>query len=235
MTAATLLAELEPLGTEGYRKTLARHGVLPPFFGVKISELKVFQKRIKKNYQLALDLYATGNYDAQYLAALVADDARMTKKDLQRWVKTANSGALASFAVPWVAAGSPHAVELAREWVESDKELIASAGWSTWTHFVSITQDAQLDLAELKKLLLRAQKEIHRAPNRVRLQMNYFVIGLGSFVAPLFQTALEVAEKIGRVSVDMGDTDCQVPFAPDYLRKVEQRGSIGKKRKSAKC
>ena len=36
----------------------------------------VFQKRIKMDYQLALDLYETGNYDAMYLAGLIADDAR---------------------------------------------------------------------------------------------------------------------------------------------------------------
>jgi len=35
--------------------------------------------------------------------------------------------------------------------------------------------------------------------------------------------------------VDMGNTSCQVPFAPDYIRKVQKRGTIGKKRKSAKC
>ena len=28
---------------------------------------------------------------------------------------------------------------------------------------------------------------------------------------------------------------CQVPFATDYIRKVQKRGAIGKKRKKAKC
>lgn len=34
---------------------------------------------------------------------------------------------------------------------------------------------------------------------------------------------------------DLGNNACQVPFAPDYIAKVAQRGSIGKKRKTAKC
>jgi len=34
---------------------------------------------------------------------------------------------------------------------------------------------------------------------------------------------------------DLGDNDCQIPFAPDYIRKVQQRGSIGKKRRILKC
>ena len=79
------------------------------------------------------------------------------------------------------------------------------------------------------------QKTIHQAPNYVRYQMNAFVIAVGSYVQPLTDTALQTGEKIGPVTVDMGNNSCQVPFAPDYIRKVQKRGTIGKKRKSAKC
>ena len=51
----------------------------------------------------------------------------------------------------------------------------------------------------------------------------------------LTEVVLQTGESIGPVTADLGDNDCQVPFAPDYIRKVQQRGSIGKKRKSAKC
>jgi len=90
MTAKEILEEIKPLGTESYKKVLFKnYGVKEPCFGVKIGDLKKIQKRIKKDYQLALDLYDTGNYDAMYLAGLIADDARMTKKDLRRWVEKA--------------------------------------------------------------------------------------------------------------------------------------------------
>ena len=90
MTAKEILEEIKPLGRESYKRMLFNnYGVKEPCFGVKIGDLKKIQKRIKKDYQLALDLYDTGNYDAMYLAGLIADDARMTKKDLQRWVEKA--------------------------------------------------------------------------------------------------------------------------------------------------
>src|SRR5690349_1324207 len=88
-TAQSILAEIKPLGSEGYKRVLFNHGITEPCFGVKIEELKKIQKRIKMDYRLALDLFDTGNYDARYLAGLIADDAKMTKKDLQHWVKTA--------------------------------------------------------------------------------------------------------------------------------------------------
>jgi 3-methyladenine DNA glycosylase AlkD len=235
MTANEILDELKPLGGEGYKRILLNHGVQEPVFGVKIEELKKIQKRVKKDYQLALDLYDTGIYDAMYLAGLIADDARMTKKDLQRWLKQANSPALAEYTVPWVAAEGNHGWELALKWIESKSENEASAGWATLAGLVALKEDDDLDLPELKRLLARVQNTIHDAPNRVRYVMNSFVIALGSYVKSLTDLAVQTAKKIGPVTVDMGNTSCQVPSAVDYIKKVQDRGTIGKKRKTVKC
>jgi hypothetical protein len=128
-----------------------------------------------------------------------------------------------------------HGWDLALEWIESSKEGVAVTGWATLSSLVGIKDDAELDLAELKRLLLRVQKAIPEEPNRVRAAMNGFVIAVGTYVKPLTDFALQSARKIGEVSVDVGDTSCKVPFAPDYIEKVQKKGTIGKKRKTAKC
>lgn len=235
MTVAEIIAELKKLGSESYKKTLIKHGAKEPFFGVKIEDLKKIQKRIKKDYQLALDLYDTGISDAMYLAGLIADDEKMTKKDLQKWVKGATWPMLSEYTVAWAASESRYGRELGLEWIDSKDEGIAAAGWSTLGSLVSIKPDEELDLAELKRLLARIEKTIHSAPNRVRYMMNGFVIAVGSYVAPLTELAIQTAKKIGQVTVDMGDTACQVPSAAVYIDKVKKRGSIGKKRKMARC
>jgi len=236
MTAKEILEELKPMGRESYKNLLLRnHGVKEPCFGVPISEMKKIRKRVKKDYQLALDLYDTGNYDAMYLAGLIADDARMTKEDLRRWVAKAYAGSLPGATVPWVATGSPHGHELALEWIESAKPLVASAGWATLSCLVAFKEDSELDLPELKGLLQRVQKTLHQAPDKVRYSMNSFVISVGSYVKSLTELAIQLGEKIGPVTADLGDNDCQIPFSPDYIRKVQKRGCIGKKRKTVKC
>lgn len=235
MSAKDILKELKLLGSEATKKTLLRHGAREPVFGVKVADMKVIQKRVKKDYQLALDLYASGNFDAMYLAALIADDKKMTKTDLQGWAKAAYGGWLSGFCVPWVAAESNHGWELGLKWIDSKDDVIASIGWGTIGSLVAITQDEELDLPALKKLLQRVQKEIHKAGNDTREAMNRWVIALGSYVAPLKDAAIKAGEKIGPVHVDHGDTACETPYSPDYIRKVEARGSIGKKRKSTKC
>ena len=235
MTAQEILDELKPLGRDSYKKVMFNHGVQEPFFGVSIGDMQKIRKRIKMDYQLALDLYDTGVYDSMYLAGLIADDARMTKKDLQRWVAGAYCAGLSGTTVPSVAAGGAHGWTLALEWIDSKKPLTAVAGWATLSSLVSIKDDAELDLTALKRLLQRVQKTIHQAPDPVRYQMNSFVIAVGSYVLPLSGIAIQTAEQIGPVMADLGNNACQVPFAPDYIRKVEQRGSLGKKRKTAKC
>src|SRR6476661_6548751 len=122
MTAKEIVQQLEKLGSDSYKRILFNHGIKEPVLGVKIEELKKIQKRVKKDYQLALDLYETRIYDAQYLAGLIADDAKMTRKDLQRWLAKANSTAICGYIVAWVSAGSSHGHELAMEWIESKKE-----------------------------------------------------------------------------------------------------------------
>src|SRR6266403_5571363 len=124
MTAKDIVAELKKLGTEQTKKMWLTHGAQEPCLGVKVEDMKKIQKRIKMDYRLALDLYDTGVYDAMYLAGLIADDAKMTRKDLQHWAEKA-CAPLARSSVAWVAAGSPHAVEMALKWIDSPKDLVA--------------------------------------------------------------------------------------------------------------
>ena len=235
MTAQEILQEIKPLGSESYKKVIFTHGVTEPCYGVKIGDLQKIQKRIKKDYQLALDLFDTGVYDAMYLAGLIADDALMTRKDLQRWVTKATCNPISRWTVAWVAAGSPHGWELGLEWIDSKNPQIATAGWATLGSLVSIKEDSDLDQAELKRLLQRVQKTIHQAPDAVRVPMNAFMIAVGTYVAPLTETAKKAAREIGEITADLGDNACKLPFAPDAIDKVAKRGSIGKKRKTAKC
>lgn len=233
-TAAGIMRELETLGSESIRNVLRKHGAQDPFFGVRIGDMKPLVKRIKVDYQLALDLYDTRNYDAMYFAGLIADDARMTRKDLNKWARQAQI-AHCSATVPWVAAGSLVGLEMAREWIEAKDDKIAAIGWSTWCSLLALIPNEKLDLGELKKLLDRVQKTLQQSPDNVRYAMNMFVISLAIYVGELRPAAIAAAKKIGPVEVDMGDTSCKVPFAPDYIERAKQRGVFDKKRKTVKC
>ncbi|WP_415783129.1 hypothetical protein [Brevibacillus invocatus] len=46
---------------------------------------------------------------------------------------------------------------------------------------------------------------------------------------------MKVADSIGTVHVDVGDTACKVPMATTYLEKIEGTGLVGRKRKTCIC
>ncbi|WP_409341928.1 DNA alkylation repair protein [Paenibacillus sp. MBLB4367] len=235
MTYEEVLNSLKEMGSEQTKKTYLRHGVQEPFYGVKIGDMKKLVKTVKKDQELALSLYESGVYDAMYLAGLTVNPQSMTKERLQDWVGKAYWYALAEYTVAGVTGESPHARELAMEWIEAPEEMIATCGWSVYANYVSITPDEQLDIAEIRGLLERVRRTIHTERNRVRYTMNGFVISVGAYYDGLREEAKEIAEEIGKVHVDMGDTACKVPMAYDYIRKIEESGRAGIKKKTCIC
>jgi 3-methyladenine DNA glycosylase AlkD len=230
-----IMGKLAEMGSPQTKKTLLNHGAKEPFFGVKVGDLKKLVKYVKKDHHLALELFNSGNHDAMYLAGLSVNPKVMTKETLEDWAKKANWYLLAEYTVAGVAAESNFALELAREWMKSEEEMVAVCGWSTYANYLSITSDDQLDIEEILTLIHQVETTIHNERNRVRYVMNLFVICVGAYVAALHGEAIKAAEQIGKVHVDVGNTACKVPLATDYIKKIEHRQKIGVKKKTCIC
>lgn len=235
MKLKEVMAALKARGSESIKRILMKHGAPASLLGVRIGDMKPIAKQIKGDQALALELYATGIGDAQYLAAMVADGRQMTARELQAWARTASWDMISGFAIAWVASENPAGFKLASKWIDSKNEHTARAGWSTLGAIAAITPDADLPIAAYGKLLDRAAKSIHGAPDNVRYQMNNFVIMVGTYVAPLGAKAMATARRIGKVAIDMGDTDCKVPVAAEYIIKCRRGAPVAPKRKTMRC
>lgn len=236
-TVASVLAELKSKAAENIRAIYLRHGAPPDqTLGVKTADMKAVAKSIRKQQALACELYETGVFEAMYLAGLVADGSSLTSAQLEKWAE-GSSGRPMIFecTVPWVTVENAHGQELARKWITSDQEHVAAAGWCTWSGIVTVTPDEKLDIREIERLLEGIPKKIGKAPNRVRSTMNGFVIAVGTYVAPLLKKALAVADTIGDVDVDVGDTACEIPNARERIEKNQASGRAGVKRKTIRC
>lgn len=235
MTYEEIMQKLKELGSQQTKQIYNNHGVKEPFFGVKIADLKKLVKYVKKDHDLALKLYDSGNHDAMYLAGLSVNPKLISKETLQDWAQKAYWYMAAEYTVAQVAAESDYAMEMAREWMKSEEEMIAVCGWSTYSNYLSITPDEKLDISEIRSLLDHVHKNIHSERNRVRYVMNGFVISVGAYVTELSEEAKQVADFIGKVHVDVGNTACKVPLATDYIKKIEVKNRVGLKRKTCIC
>lgn len=235
MTLSDILKELESYSDENTKKTLLRHGAREPFFGVKVADLKKILKKTKKNHELSLALYNTGNSDAMYLAGLMADENQITRQQLNEWVEKAYWYYLSEYTVPWVAGETAFGFELGLEWIESDKENVAAAGWATLAYIAAMNNDENLDIQQYSKLLERVATTIASAQNRVRYAMNGFVIAIGTYIIDLTVKAQQTAVRIGKVDVVLAGAACKVPLATDYIQKGIDSKRLGNKRKTARC
>ncbi|MCC5021677.1 MAG: DNA alkylation repair protein [Candidatus Synoicihabitans palmerolidicus] len=153
MTLAEVMSTLAALGSEQSKKTLLHHGAVEPFFGVKIGDLKPLARKLKGEQTLALELYATGNSDSQYLAGMIADGAKMTRTELNAWARTTAWGLISGNTVAWVASEHLHGLTLAIRWIEGKKESVIRSGWATLCALATVILDERMPLDKFAELL----------------------------------------------------------------------------------
>ncbi len=216
-TLAGVLRELKKAGSAQTRKTYLRHGATEPLFGVSYAVLKDLVKRIGVDPELAQGLWDSGNFDARTLALKVADPARMTSKDLDRWLRESRCRILAGYVAMLAAEGS-HAAAKADQWLASKDVGEQAAAWAL------VGQRAMRDEAApdawFGARLRDIESSIPAADNDVRQAMNGALIAIGCRSAALRKAALASAKRIGMVEVDHGDTACKTPDAAAYIAKT---------------
>ena len=121
-TATAVMKELKKKGNPLRIQTFKNHGAPDNLYGVSVADMKVIAKKIKGEQDLALELYETGNGDAQYLAGMVANGALMNKSLLDRWARQASWQMVSEYTVPGVATESDHARDRAIKWMKAKKE-----------------------------------------------------------------------------------------------------------------
>lgn len=208
------------MGTAQNRKIYARHGAGETLYGVSFANLGVLKKKIKIDHPLALGLWASGYFDARVLATMVADPAQATAAVLDGWVKDIHGYSLAEALSRFVAT-TPLARKKMEQWRQAKQEFTAQVGWDIFA--LLCMQAGALPDEYVKEQLAYVEEHIHSAQNRVRHAMNSGGIAIGLRSPQMRELALAVAARIGKVTVDHGETGCQTPDAAAYIHKALAR------------
>lgn len=225
MNYSETMQTLEDMGTAQNRKIYARHGVDDEMFGVSFGNLKELKKQIKKDHELAQQLWASGNHDARIFATMITDPKQVDEALLDAWVQDLKNYVITDSFVGLVAK-TEFAQAKAIEWMPSNQEYVARAGWHLLGNLAQ--KDDSLPDTYFLPYLGTIAKEIHQKPNRTREGMNNALIAIGIRNPVLMDKALSVAETVGEVEVDHGDTSCKTNYAPEYIqRTVDRKKSKG--------
>ena len=220
MNKTEALQQLEAMGTAQNRKIYTRHGVKGEQYGVSIANLRKLKKQIKVDQPLAEELWATGNHDARYLATMIADPKTINDPTLQAWAESLDNYIIAD-AFSGLVSQTPLAQQKMEQWTNVDSEWMGQVGWNLLAHLAM--KDKTLSDDYFRPYLHTIEHDIHNRKNRVRYSMNSALIAIGIRNETLQKEAIAVADNIGTINVDHGDTSCKTPDAVNYINRAMVR------------
>lgn len=130
---AALLAELERAASPRYRADMAaRYGIVTaaPVLGVPVGVLRALAKRLGTDHALADALWKTGVHDARMLATMVADPARVTPAQMDRWTRAMDNWALVDAACFSLFDRTPHVFGRVEAWAGDAREMVKRAAFA---------------------------------------------------------------------------------------------------------
>lgn len=213
---------LESKGTEQNRKVYRRHGYPEPLYGNSFADLRKLGRKIGTDHGLAKALWNTRNSDARILATIVADPSSMSRKDIEALARDIDYYTLADEFAKNIVYWSGHRKPLMENWIRSKKEWIGRIGW-TMLSLASMDDSFDQDDRYFIGYLSEIEARVHDAPNRQKDAMNNAMIAIGSRNEPLRRIAIETAKRIGKISVDHGETWCKTPYAIPYIERIWER------------
>lgn len=220
MTVQEILAQLEALGDDARLKHNAKAGAPDNQFGVAMGDIRALAKKIKTDHELALELWKTGNVEAQLLATLIIKPKSLSAAELDGLVRSVAFAYVADWLQSYVIAQHPEKEALRAKWMKDKDRWAARAGWGLTAASVNKGADGDLDL---EALLDRIEKEMPKARPEVQWTMNNTLMAIGIKRAEHRTRALAIGEQIGLYKDWPVSKGCIPPYAPVAIRELAKR------------
>lgn len=219
MTIKQILSQLESMGDAARRKHNLKAGAPDNNFGVKLGDIRALAKKIKVNHALALELWPTGNVEAQLLATLIMEPASLSAKELDALTRSVTCSQVADWLNANVVKNHPEKETLRGRWMEASDRWAARAGWNLTAERVS----GDADGLDLSALLDRVEAELPKAKPEVQWTMNNTLGAIGIHHAAHRQRAMAIGEAIGLYRDWPVSKGCTPPYVPVWVAEMVKR------------
>lgn len=219
MTKQEVMTQLEKLGSEKMRQINKKTGAGDNQFGVKMGDIRNVAKKIKKDHTLSLELWNTGNVDAQLVAALIMDTKKLTLDDMNTLVTDIASTWVADWFNSYILKEFPDKEKLREKWMKSKHPMTARSGWSLMSGRVAREPEG----IDLPALLDRIEKEMPKASPETQWTMNSTLAQIGIHFPEHRKRAIALGEKLGIYRDYPVSKGCTSPFAPIWIEEMVKR------------
>ena len=213
-TATEIIAHLRslrnPRNIEGQR----RYGIASGSeqLGIAAPTLRGIARAHRRDHALALGLWASGIHDARGLATLVADPARLTRNQADRWARDCDNWAQTD-ALAFLVDRTPFAEAKAHAWSARRAEFVKRTGFSVMAG-MAVHRKELPDEVFLRFLPVIA-REANDERNFVKKAVNWALRQIGKRNPKLRRAAIAAAKKIHRI-----DSRSARWIAADALREL---------------
>jgi 3-methyladenine DNA glycosylase AlkD len=202
-------------GMEAWKK--AQFGGLDSY-GIGLTQLKQLAKKIRRDHLLAMQLWASANYDTRIMGILIDEPAKVTMEQIEKQVHDCSYWLLSHVYCSCLLNKTPFALDLSAEWADHKDPVHRRCA------YLLIYQIAQND----KKLhnsffvdyLVRIERSIRKEENFVKDAMNSAMFMIGRRNLELNARAIAAASKIGPVEIDYGDNSCKAMNVLENLTDI---------------
>lgn len=190
-TTKLLNSFANPKNLEG----MARFGInTTNTLGLSMVIIRQIAKDIKKDHQLALDLWETGIHEAKILAGLIDDWKFVTEEQMEHWVAGFDSWDVCDQVVMNLFDKTPFAHGKAFEWAEREQEFVRRAGFALMASMAVHLKKAKDEYFEpIFEVIIKHSTDER---NFVRKAVNWALRQIGKRNRELNKRAIETAEII---------------------------------------
>ncbi|RZJ08325.1 MAG: DNA alkylation repair protein [Rubrivivax sp.] len=162
--------------------------------GLAVPTLRALAREFKRDHELALALWDTGIPDAQILAGLVAEPAKLTMRQMDHWVAGMQAWDVCDQACLNAFVKSPLAWDAIARWAAREPEFEKRAGFALLA--VAAVHQKQRPDADFLACLPLIETAANDERNFVKKAVNWALRQIGKRSDALREPALTVAERL---------------------------------------
>jgi 3-methyladenine DNA glycosylase AlkD len=217
-TVESVISGLKLLADEGVSKSMERFGIpSDQALGIKVPELRMIARSIKKNHELAMGIWKADIHEAKVLASMIGNPQQMTAGEMDEWVKDIYSWDVCDQCCGNLFVYTPHWKNKVREWIPSAHEFTRRAGVVLIAE-ATMHQKKNVTDGELRLMLQMALTVANDARNFVKKAVSWAMRQVGKKRPGLTDEVIEMAR-----GLQATDDKTSKWIASDVIRELEKK------------
>jgi len=194
MDVTEIIDELKSLSSPEHYAKLAQFGINDnKAFGIKIPILRQLAKKIGKNHELALELWAYDIHEARLLATMIENAKDVTEKQFDDWVNDFDSWDICDQACN-LFANTSFVTQKIDDYSRSEQEFVKRASFVLMCQLAM--HDKKASNQSFEPFFYIIEREAYDARNFVRKAVNWALRQIGKRNESLRMKAIETGTRI---------------------------------------